>query len=115
MAHSLCMPKLGATMEQGLIVEWYRHEGESIHEGDFLVEVLTRKASFKVQSPLTGTVYKILAAAGSIVKVGLPLAVLAGAGDEEAVLHRVAGEAERLWTGSEITPEVYACPVDPPH
>jgi len=114
-AQRLCMPKLGATMEQALIVEWYRKEGENTLEGEFLVEVLTKKASFKIQSPVTGVVYTILADAGSIVKVGLPLAVLAEEGDEAAALQRAALEAEKALAGQEVSREVYACPIDGPH
>ncbi len=93
MAEKLNMPKLGATMEEALIAEWYKKEGENIQQGDYLLEVLTKKAIFKVQSPVTGVMYKILAAEGSTVAVGLPLAVIAEEGDEPAALKRVAEEA----------------------
>lgn len=93
MAERLNMPKLGSTMEEALITGWYKKEGENIQQGEFLLEVLTKKASFKIQSPVTGLMFKILATVGTPVAVGLPLAVLAEEGDEPATLKRVVDEA----------------------
>lgn len=80
-------------MKEGWITRWYVKEGEPIQEGEFLLEVLTKKAIFKVESPLTGTLYKVLTTAGNAVPVHSPVAILAEAGDELAVLEKMAGEA----------------------
>lgn len=83
MSEILRMPQLGVTMKEALVVEWYKKEGDNIQQDEFLLEVLTKKASFKIQSPVTGTLFKILTKAGTPVAVGLPLAVLAAKGDDE--------------------------------
>lgn len=93
MAQTVLMPKLGATMREALVTRWYKQEGEGVEKGEFLVEVLTKKAVFKVESPVTGAVFKILASAGTPVASGKPLAVLAEAGDDTGVLRKMVAEA----------------------
>lgn len=87
------MPKLGATMREALVTRWLKQEGEEVEKGEFLVEVLTKKAVFKVESPVSGRIYKILASPGTPVAVNKPLAVLAEEGDAAGVLQKMAEEA----------------------
>ena len=93
MAQTVLMPKLGATMREALVTRWLKQEGEEVEKGEFLVEVLTKKAVFKVESPVNGRIYKILASPGTPVAVNKPLAVLAEEGDAAGVLQKMAEEA----------------------
>lgn len=60
MITKLIMPKLGETMEEGAITKWMKKEGEKIEKGEPIFEVTTDKATFEVESPVSGLVRKIL-------------------------------------------------------
>ena len=62
--------------DTGKVSFFYVEEGESVAEGDDLVELVTDKATFNVPSPKTGSVARILVAEDDDVKVGQVLCVL---------------------------------------
>ena len=72
----LKLPDVGEGIAEGEVVRWLVAEGAEVKEDDPLVEVLTDKANVEIPSPVTGTVVKILAAPGQIVKVGGLLALI---------------------------------------
>lgn len=72
----LKLPDVGEGIAEGEIVRWLVAEGTPVKEDDPLVEVLTDKANVEIPSPVTGTLVKILAQAGRIVKVGETLALI---------------------------------------
>lgn len=79
----LKMPKLSPTMEEGLIVKWYKTEGERVEAGDVLFEVSTDKATVEHTSLDEGYLRKIFVAAGGEVKVGEPIGCLTASLEEE--------------------------------
>ncbi len=72
----LKLPDVGEGIAEGEVVRWLVAEGAKVKEDDPLVEILTDKANVEIPSPMSGTVVKILAAPGQIVKVGGPLALI---------------------------------------
>jgi pyruvate dehydrogenase E2 component (dihydrolipoamide acetyltransferase) len=82
MATELLMPKLGMTMEEGTIVSWFKEVGDSIAEGEILLEILTDKVNMEVEAPAAGQVIAILAAAGDIVEVNKPIAYIGQPGEK---------------------------------
>lgn len=58
------MPKLGQTVEEAMIVQWLKQEGDEVKEGEPLFTVQTDKAEIEFESPATGTLLKILVEAG---------------------------------------------------
>lgn len=81
MARIVDMPKLSPTMEEGQIVTWHKKEGESVDIDDLLAEVETDKATMEFRSFDRGTLLKILAPAGSMVRLGDPVAVIGKPGE----------------------------------
>jgi len=69
MAREVVMPKLGATMEEGIIVSWLVNDGEFIEEGDPIAEIQTDKIVLEVEAESSGHLLKKLYDAGSTVKV----------------------------------------------
>lgn len=67
------MPKLGEMMEEGVVVEWMVEIGQRVEVDLPLVTVSTDKVDTDVESPVAGTVTRILAAEGATVPVGEPL------------------------------------------
>ena len=64
MIREIIMPKLGETMEDGVISKWLRKEGDKVTKGEPLFEVSTDKANFEVECPASGVLRKILFPAG---------------------------------------------------
>jgi 2-oxoglutarate dehydrogenase E1 component len=71
------LPAMGESVREGTVLEWHKHEGDAVREGETLVEVSTDKVDAEVPAPATGTVTRILAAAGDVVAVGAVLAEIA--------------------------------------
>ena len=68
-------------MEDGTLTRWLVSEGDEIAEGQPLVEVETAKINSELESPASGVVYHIMAAEGSLVKVGALVAVIGEPGE----------------------------------
>src|SRR5687768_16454247 len=82
MATQLMMPALSPTMEEGTLAKWLVKEGDEVKSGDILAEIETDKATMEFEAVDEGTIAKILVAEGTDgVKVGTPIAVLAGEGE----------------------------------
>ena len=83
MALELKMPALSPTMEEGTLAKWLVKEGDSVSSGDILAEIETDKATMEFEAVDEGTIAKILVAEGTDgVKVGTPIAVMAGDGED---------------------------------
>lgn len=82
MAEVVGLPKLSDTMEEGGIAKWLKKEGDSVSEGEPLVEIETDKATQEFESNEEGIVVKILAQAGQTVAVGAPICIIAEEGED---------------------------------
>ena len=60
MIKEIIMPKLGETMEEGYINKWLKKEGDRVKKGEVLLEVMSDKTNFEVESPYDGYLRKIL-------------------------------------------------------
>jgi pyruvate dehydrogenase E2 component (dihydrolipoamide acetyltransferase) len=76
------MPKLGFDMAEGILIRWVKSEGEQVAKGDILAEIETDKATVEVEAQSSGIMRKQVVAEGSIVPVGIIIAVL-GDADED--------------------------------
>src|SRR5258708_4612297 len=76
------LPQMGESVTEGTILEWHKHEGDTVEADETLVEVSTDKVDAEVPSPISGTVTKIHAPEGETVAVGAVLCELSpnGAG-----------------------------------
>ncbi len=83
MPTELKMPALSPTMEEGTLAKWLVKEGDAVSSGDILAEIETDKATMEFEAVDEGTVAKILVPEGTDgVKVGAPIAILAGEGED---------------------------------
>src|SRR3989440_9852916 len=94
------MPKWGLGMKTGLIVEWLKHPGDAVQQGEPLVEIESEKATNEVDAPATGMLRWLEVAQGENAPVGAALAVIVAPGedlsDEQvAVLLREDAEIKR--------------------
>jgi pyruvate dehydrogenase E2 component (dihydrolipoamide acetyltransferase) len=94
MPFELKLPDVGEGIAEGEVVRWLVAEGAAVKEDDPLVEILTDKANVEIPSPVTGTVVKILAAPGRIIKVGELLALIEPAAGQAAAPHHAAASSD---------------------
>jgi pyruvate dehydrogenase E2 component (dihydrolipoamide acetyltransferase) len=91
----LKMPALSPTMEEGTLAKWLVKEGDKVASGDILAEIETDKATMEFEAVDEGTVAKILVPEGSEgVKVGAPIAILAGEGEDASKAAATAPKAD---------------------
>jgi pyruvate dehydrogenase E2 component (dihydrolipoamide acetyltransferase) len=83
MSIELKMPALSPTMEEGTLAKWLVKEGDEVKSGDILAEIETDKATMEFEAVDEGKLAKILVPEGTEgVKVGAPIAILAGEGED---------------------------------
>ena len=70
------MPQMGESVTEGTVLEWHKHEGEFVEEGETVVEVSTDKVDAEVPAPASGTITKILKGQDETIEVGAVLAEL---------------------------------------
>jgi 2-oxoglutarate dehydrogenase E2 component (dihydrolipoamide succinyltransferase) len=73
---NIVLPAMGEGVIEATITKWLVTEGTLVKEEDPVVEVATDKVDSEVPSPASGTIVSILAAEGSVVKIGDPLALI---------------------------------------
>jgi len=91
----LKMPALSPTMEEGTLAKWLVKEGDEVKSGDILAEIETDKATMEFEAVDEGKIAKILVPEGSEgVKVGAPIAILAGEGEDASAAAKAAPKAD---------------------
>src|SRR5437763_4227065 len=68
------LPEMGESVTEGTVAKWLKQPGDSVREGEALVEVTTDKVDAEVPAPASGKLLRILADAGQTITVGAPLA-----------------------------------------
>ncbi len=85
------MPQAGQSMEEGTLLEWKVNPGDRIEVGQVIFEIETDKATMEVEAVDAGRVARLVAQAGDIVEVKVPVAYLAE--DDAAVDAYLAASA----------------------
>lgn len=90
----LRLPDLGASTGEAEVVVWLKAVGDTVTAGEPLLEVQSDKANVEVEASASGTLARVLANEGQILKPGDPLAVIAAPGeapDAAAIDRALAG------------------------
>ncbi len=91
MSQNIIMPKLGMTMKEGTVEEWFVAEGDEVKEGDSLLTISSEKLTQDVEAPASGTLLKIKVAAGEEAEVKGVLGII-GDPDEAVDADTSSGE-----------------------
>ena len=67
------LPDVGEGLTEADIVSWHVKPGDTIEDGQVIVEIETAKAVVELPSPYTGTVTGLLVEEGQTVDVGTPI------------------------------------------
>jgi pyruvate dehydrogenase E2 component (dihydrolipoamide acetyltransferase) len=95
MVTKVVMPKLSLTMKEGTIGQWYKKEGETVKKGEPIVEIISEKATYDLESPATGILRKILIEEGADAQVNAVLAIIT-APDETLTEQEILVEKPQL-------------------
>jgi pyruvate/2-oxoglutarate dehydrogenase complex dihydrolipoamide acyltransferase (E2) component len=70
------LPQFGMGMQDGEIIRWLKAVGDSVADGEPLVEIEAAKTTVEVPSPAAGTLIEIIAEEGETVDVRGHIATL---------------------------------------
>ena len=93
MASEIVLPQWGMEMQDGTIVRWLKREGDTVAEGEPIVEVETAKLQTELESTASGVLSRIVAQEGEIVPIRGVLCVIAEPGEEVAASAAPAAQA----------------------
>ncbi|MGD1953782.1 MAG: acetoin dehydrogenase dihydrolipoyllysine-residue acetyltransferase subunit [Sphingomonadales bacterium] len=79
----ILMPKWGLAMEEGTPVEWLKAEGDTVAEGEELVEIETSKITNVMEATDAGPLRRIVADVGEALPVGALIGVIAEEADSD--------------------------------
>jgi 2-oxoglutarate decarboxylase len=97
----LLMPEMGESVTEGTVLEWHVSEGDSVEEGQTMVEVSTDKVDAEVPAPAAGTVTKLMVDVDDTIEVGKPLAEIdPNGGPPEASEEPAAEESDEGSNGA---------------
>ena len=91
MVTNIVMPRLSLTMKEGTIGKWYKREGERVEKGEPIVEIVSEKATYDLETPASGILRKIIAEAGVDTQVNAVIGVIGTA--EELLPQTESSEA----------------------
>tara|TARA_B100000446_G_scaffold24381_1_gene19892 strand:+ start:755 stop:1912 length:1158 start_codon:yes stop_codon:yes gene_type:complete len=88
------MPALSPAQETGILIEWFKEEGDLIEKGEPLMEVETDKANVEVEATTTGILANITVNLGDEIPVGKVIALILADGES-------APESKKEYSSSE--------------
>jgi len=88
MPAEILLPRVSPTMQEAMVVEWKKKEGDLVRKDEIVVTIESEKASQDVEALEEGVLHKILAQAGEVVPVEKPLAIIRLATDTPEDLRR---------------------------
>ena len=94
MATEVIMPALSPAQETGILIEWFKEEGDLIEKGELLMEVETDKANVEVEATTTGILANITVNLGDEIPVGKVIALILADGES-------APESKKEYSSSE--------------
>ena len=109
MVVDVVMPKMGESIMEGTILEWYKKVGDSIEKDETLLEIGTDKVDSEIPSPSVGVLKEILAEPNDVLPVNEVIARIET--ESDGVLTTVPTEEELT---IEETPPAEAPPAPKP-
>jgi pyruvate dehydrogenase E2 component (dihydrolipoamide acetyltransferase) len=101
MAHSIVMPALEMAQETGKLLAWRKKDGDTISQGEPLLDIETDKAVVEIESPASGILVGVRARAGDVVPVGQTIAWIVQPGENppaetQPSINLISPKARRL-------------------
>jgi len=106
----IVMPKLGLTMQEGVLSEWRVAPGDEVNVGQIMFVVETDKISNEVEAPASGRITRLLAETGETLAVGAPVALWTGPGSGADASNDAQASPQRASLPDHAPPTVTADP-----
>jgi 2-oxoglutarate dehydrogenase E2 component (dihydrolipoamide succinyltransferase) len=82
--HDIIVPAMGESITEGTISKWIVKVGDSVQQGDLLLELETDKVNLEISAEQDGVVTEILAQEGDTVRIGEAVGKIGEAGQAAA-------------------------------
>ncbi|RED85229.1 2-oxoglutarate dehydrogenase complex dihydrolipoyllysine-residue succinyltransferase [Cohnella phaseoli] len=92
--HDILVPAMGESITEGTISKWLVKVGDSVKQGDLLLELETDKVNLEISAEQDGVISEILANEGDTVKIGDPVGRIGAAGAAPAAAAPAAAPAQ---------------------
>ncbi len=92
--HDILVPAMGESITEGTISKWLVKVGDSVKQGDLLLELETDKVNLEISAEQDGVISEILANEGDTVKIGDPVGRIGAAGAAPAAEAPAAAPAQ---------------------
>jgi 2-oxoglutarate dehydrogenase E2 component (dihydrolipoamide succinyltransferase) len=76
MEFELKMPRLGESINEATILNWFKNVGDTIEEDEMLLEVATDKVDSEVPSTVSGVIKSFLFDINDVIKIGATIAII---------------------------------------
>jgi multifunctional 2-oxoglutarate metabolism enzyme len=104
------LPEMGESVTEGSIVEWRKRVGDTVSEGDTLVDVTTDKVDVEVPATAAGVITQLFGKEGDTVAVGATLAEIDTSKNGAAASNAPAAAAPPKTNGKTVAAPAAAAP-----
>ena len=101
MVTTMIMQRMSVAMEYGVILKWLKKEGDTVKQGEPIVEIFGEKNEFELESPSDGVLLKILCDVDDEIPISEPIAYIGKKGEKVPDVM-----PKKLNKGASITPAV---------
>ncbi|MFX1558999.1 MAG: dihydrolipoamide acetyltransferase family protein [Promethearchaeota archaeon] len=82
MVATMIMQRMSVAMEYGVILKWLKKEGDTVKQGEPIVEIFGEKNEFELESPADGVLLKILCDVDDEIPISEPIAYIGEKGEK---------------------------------
>ena len=86
MTTKIFIPDAGYKEKTGTMGMWFKNEGDPVEKGETLCTVETEKASWEIEAPHSGILWRILCPRDTLVSVGDCIGILADESEDITAL-----------------------------
>ncbi|MBP1996577.1 2-oxoglutarate dehydrogenase complex dihydrolipoyllysine-residue succinyltransferase [Paenibacillus eucommiae] len=99
--HEIIVPAMGESITEGTISKWVVKEGDSVNQGDLLLELETDKVNLEISAEQSGVLKQIIRQEGDTVQIGEVIGTISsgeGAGAPSAAANSTEGASSTAQT-----------------
>lgn len=106
----IIVPEIGESISEGTIAKWIKKEGETVSQGDLLLELETDKVNLEITAEQDGVLTEIRRQEGDTVQVGEVIGIIGAASAAAGAQQKAPEEAAPAAPAKESAPAQAAAP-----
>ncbi|MFW9974929.1 MAG: dihydrolipoamide acetyltransferase family protein [Candidatus Thorarchaeota archaeon] len=106
MVTTMIMQRMSVAMEYGVILKWLKKEGDTVKQGEPIVEIFGEKNEFELEAPADGILLKILCDVDDEIPISEPIAYIGERGEKVPDAVPIKLNKAAVTTTATITPSV---------